>query len=1540
MVNKLKGNHWNQNPSLRNNGVLNVTRQDVKKWVERAVETKEELNKFRETKTRVTLLRHYDYNPKTDEEKQIKSSYDVLLRRKVNWEKLSEKELEKLEKLEKLVDEMIYNSFDEIPEQDKQKIRNILKNKKVLLIYPSNWKLRVIRTAKNLIEKFGIEIENVWDIKLTWSKKKNPLWEIYIDMASSFKNEIKIILEENKWKYEEIVIIWNRSYSFSFNFYSWNREVTVRQSEEAFESEWYNYIDLDEKWEIIQKDSKVLQITLENYEELKRIFKIEHNGIIDYQNKLNVYFIKKEELYKKYVKSEIKELRRFCLMKMIEKQDREWLNEIFKEEKFRKEIKKEEYKNITKKEESVLRYYLENYPKVVEVKNRSLDKRIRDWEDINPDFNFDNEKYRKDIEELIKSWKPIKYIEWKAWAWKTYLLSYIAERLNSKNIKSKEWEKIEELYNVVYINLSWKWLEELNNIEIREWYKNVILIDSIDESNIKWEERKKLDEKLIELSKHNRIVISSRKWYLHNYDKEKDKVLEQKNKLELNQEIIEIQDFTEEDIKKYINKYFKNNEKKFEQVNQILSKLKWAWNNPLLLCMICEIVEDWWIKDEKWNIINLENITKINIYDNIVDLRLQDIENKPSKRKHDEDLFKEEDILDKKNKFLWLIAYKKLINWDVLTEKELYKIIIDNGYWWYIKKDMESLNLLFRRWEWEEYDFVHQSFKEYFAAKYIFEEIKNKPNDFNYEHFLCQDLKNVDLNFLEMLCEYLKTDIDTKEIFLKKIDENESYFPESIHEKIVYILLKTNNIFISNYLKNIIIDFNISITLLMFWWKEWFEIVKNNFNSFDNNDRITLIDIMCDNIWEEKLEILKENFSLVSYSNKKKILEWMYKKYWERWLEFVKNQIEMIKSNINLAKCVSSDWIIIEMILYYWWDEWKRYIKENFEKLDYYDKEKVIKLLIKYWWEKWLEFVNGQIEIMMSTFEKLDYYDKEKVIELLIKYWWKELLEFVKEHIGTMMINFDIIYWYKKKNVIELLIKYWWEEWLEFAKEHINILMINFDNFKTLDWVEALWEDSVEALWEDSVEALWEDSVELLWEDMFKVSTYQVSSLNHYEKKIAIELILLYLWELRLEFIMSHIEYIKENLKDFDIIIMEIILELILKDWWKEWLVFINYYIEFVKENFNKLNIKSQEFAIKIILKDWWKEWLEFIWDNFDKFNDNLKKSAIEIIAEYWWEEWKDFIKERIIILKSISYFYFEEKILKLILEYWWEEWLEFIWDNFDKISWTSTEILIEGIKKSWLMIDIWVEFLKNIFNNNNYEYFQRKLFIEIIIECWWEKWWNFINGNFINFDDEQKKLAIEIIIKYWWEEWWNFINGNFINLDNELKKLAIDFILKYWWEEWFLYIKKLKVFINENFLDFDYEHKKLSIDFMLKYWWEEWWKFINKFFVTINDSFKQKIIEMIKEKLWEEWLKLIKLNFNNFNNVCKKMVIKMIWEYWWKENIEFIRKIFKSSTPEVRDRCIRVLKKIWWKENIAFVESANHNLLYMVIWFIKTIFS
>ena len=983
------------NTPLETNGVFEVEKEDTKKWVEdtlkiwKIIISEEEIEsilKENRVTQRIILLRHYPYNEETEDNRETIREYNDLLSNKFKWETVDN---ERLSDLEKIVDSLSYKTYDELKDERIKKIIKALffKKDKLLFFYSNIWKQRVKNTWEDLIKVFSLN--NIDYINLKGSDKSLPLWHIYIDMSSKFKYEyVKIKNNEENKKYETIIIIWNRTYSYGMNFISWDWNITIRESEKDFEREGYIIHDYNSKWEIITKNEKNIWVSPENYLELIKIFNIEHNGIVDFQNKLSIYFIKNPELIKIYVKSEIEELRKYCLFKLIETKELETLNEIFWDDKYRKEIKLEDYEKWDIRVYNILRYYTEVYPKVLEIRSKSLDLRIKKWEYISPNFNFDREEYNE-ILELIKTGKPIKYIEWKAWAGKSFLLSHIAEKLNEENLNNNNLKKI---YYPVYINLSGKSIDAIEEIddEIYSNYQVLYLIDSIDESNIKTkEEIEKLDKKLLELSKKWKVIITSRNWYQEKYDEEKEDEKYLQEQLNVHQEKLQIQDFTSEQIGDYLLKYFWEKSEKIKITKNILLKLSWAWDNPLLLCMICEIVENWTID---W--INLDYITIINIYEWIVNLRLLDWNNKAHNRKIDNKKYLQ-NILEWLNK----IAYEQLISWKSIT-KEIIKdyIIISSD------EALEWLNLLFRKNEDWEYDFVHQSFKEYFAAKYIFEEMK-KNQGFDYEDFLCQKLKKVDLNFLEILVDFIKTDEKIKTRFLESIDENENYFPKNIHYKIIYILwlmdIKLMNKYY-NTLKYSLINYSI----------KW---------SINDNSNIQQV---YDSIFIDNIEI-----SIVSISilNKKGLLD-----------KFLN---DILHSKLNDS--------IIAFVLDLLYEESFFKYKEIILKFLNSDSEIILSKIIEILWNVWW-YENNLI--LISFLDNKSNLLKNKSIESLWKIWWKENELIIKSYINDI----SFLSW-----TLKWLLYIWWDENINFIISLINDKKINYHLLWEVIWFSEKLDDFI-----------------------------------------------------------------------------------------------------------------------------------------------------------------------------------------------------------------------------------------------------------------------------------------------------------------------------------------------------------------------------------------------------------------------------------------------------------------------------------------------
>ena len=1208
------------NTSLESNGVFEVEKEDTRKWVEdtlkieKIVISEEEIEKIlKENRVtqRITLLRHYPYKEESSEDRKIIKEYNELIDKKFKWKEVDN---DRLSTLSKIADTLTYKTFEEIPDEKiKQVIRNTLINKdKTIFLYSKIWKERVRITWDDLVNKFWLN--NIWEVELTWSMPSDNLWDVFINMSSQFKEEYNRVKKEYQG-YKEIIIIWNRTYSYGMNFISWDWDITIRESEKDFEKEWYIFHDYNKKGKILRNTWNIL-VTPENYEDFQKRFNIEHEGVIDFQNKLNVYLIKNPELIKRYVKSEIEELRKYCLLKLIERKELETLNEIFREEKFRKSIKLEEYEKLDKKIYNILRYYLEVYYKVLEIRNKSLDLRIKKWEDINPDFNFDKSEYNE-VLEIINRGKPIKYIEWKAWAWKSFLLSHIVEKLNEENLNNN---KLPKLYYPVYVNLSWKWLDEINEIwiEIYNDYEVIYLIDSIDESKIYWEERIKLDKKLIELSKKWKVILTSRSWNLINYDQDKSEEKEQKELLKNNQEIIEVQDFTIEQIDGYLQKYFLEDIKKIELTKKILLKLNWAWNNPLILCMICEVVNNWELKNESWKVINLENITMIDIYRNIVELRLIEW-NSIDKNRNLESMLENSEIIDLRLGFLNKLWYEMLF-WNTFTEKEdLIKIIKDMKLSWWFHKDLESLNLLFRKWENLEYDFVHQSFKEYFAAKYIFEDMKNNWK-FDYKDFLLKKLENIDLNFLEMLVDFLKNCDELKYRFLLEIDKYMNYFLLNKNYKILFLLWSLDDLRKNNYLKKITIDKNIISTLIRIWGDKNLSFLREKIDDKDSDIRVSIIRELWF-IWgEDNLNSIRKRINDRILNVRLQVIEELFR----HWL---KADINLIKSMINDSD-KNIRYKVIDILGKIWWEENINLIKEMINNNSIYVKEKVIEELFKIWTYDCLLLVKKSVN-------DNEFKIRIKVISELLKLWWEENIKFIRETIShkDWYLREDIVYeevWFMSLNSERQVIS------------RINNLYIQL----TIQVIEALWN-----IW-------WQANVKFI-----------INNLDNESIDIRIKVIEV-LWRI---WWVKNISLIRKKINDENINVKFKVIDELWKLWWEE-------NIKLIRKIVNDKNRILRAKAIEVLWRIWWDSNLKLIKKSINDLDSTVRINVILALWRIWWEENIRLIRSKI----NDNHSYLIKKVIEELWRIWWEENIRLIRENINHKYPDVRIQVIETLFKIW----------------------------------------------------------------------------------------------------------------------------------------------------------------------------------------------------------------------------------------------------------------
>lgn len=887
-------------PELINNQEIETSQEEIKKKVDKIMMSEEEkleliklCNNSELTFTRIYLLRHFDYLEDENYEK-YNNLRDQLKNNNHNFDYKYFWELDQSLKVD-------YNKINH------NLLNNLFNKKENIFIHDKiDWetKVRILESINYIKENYqypSLEKEIKWSKKI--KNKQKALLEAWLEV-NKIKENIKEKPEDFVWK--NIILLWSRSHSHFFNELNFDKQ-WKDDSEKNFEKRWYDYVDYDKNGKLILQDL-FLQITPENYDKIIQEFWLESEDIwmLDLQQGLNKIFEEKPELLEKYLYSEIKELKIFCLKNLIKKGKKNILDKFFKENNLEKKLIKTLKKELNPEEKIILNYYTKIYPEVLKQLSRSLDQRVIEWKNINPSFNFDNEKILDKPEKIFTQKENLIYVEWKAWAGKSFLLTYLLQAIHKANLeKVKNNEK--DLTKTQYFNLSWKLLDDLKN-NLKKEDNTIYFIDSIDESDIIDSEFEILDKYLKKLSDLWKVIITSRPGYrIEKWLKDRKQLGNDKlPKFKYKQKIV-IEDFKEKNINLYLYGYFGEDYKKIETVNNILEKLNWSWNNPLILSMICYLVKE----KKEYQEIDLESINIIKIYDDIVELRLldynKDIRGRDviSKRTSRLDR-KRQNSLQDKIKILEQIWYSQLIWQEKMDIDDIEDFIEDNK----LGLDIESLNLIYRKnLDWE-YDFVHESFKEYFAAKYLVKEMKENDNfDYSktyklYKKELTELLPKLSINFWKkftLLLKYNKWymvyDI-INEIFWdlwEYTDASDIFFTDKTYFNLYY------NSLLVVLLREPILIFDISVT--------WDDI------PFINEKLISVFELVWIKKFEKYITTCLDEASYKSYGLESQQIRILMKALFKIWLE----------KNINLIWSYFYDDNIdirsgaIDFLLWWWY---------------------------------------------------------------------------------------------------------------------------------------------------------------------------------------------------------------------------------------------------------------------------------------------------------------------------------------------------------------------------------------------------------------------------------------------------------------------------------------------------------------------------------------------------------------------------------------------------------------------------------------------
>jgi len=803
----------------------------------------------------------------------------------------------------------------------------------------------VVNFCKELSFKAWSVEGNVWNINIVCVVHKSNIWAI---RSYFFKEKNQPVDLWHGWyqngEIQEVDFTWETT-KLRKKGLDWAKALNYRTNKTILSINSQNV------------DSVILDVLAEE-EELKWYidsFREWGLQIFELQNLVNVYFIKNSEnnteLFenKDYLLSDSHDLRVFCVANLVQKNKFNLVEEKFKDllnkEKEISVVKlvnslfvifdeeqTEKFIDVLVEDDNVwswlnsdvkkkkLEFYL-NYRKytkyeIWKLREKSLDERLKKWEDVIISLWFQWDKY-KSMDELL-SWNWITLIEWEAGAGKSIKLLEIMEYLRPSDDNN--------LFPV-HISLWWKSLEEVKkdvkdqkNSLLWEWkYNFVYLFDAMDEAKY----NKSIKEEFMEYVNwlEWKVILTSR---LNNINNKESKW---KNEDLINIEKLELKILDTDQIEEFINNYLSKQQQQIWKKWKEKEFIKGIEKNPLMLSIICELIISW----EDLEIIK----TKSDLYEKIVYSRLW----KWEKSKKRNAILQ----IDKRIEFLTEIAYKSFV-WGKKIDKKLLENMIQGNDRYResvsfedekgdILIDLECLNMIFRKNKAGDYSFIHESFREYFFF------LGYKENKEEWLQRLDKDLVDSgDLGY-EVITLLSRVDEDFAIEFLGRLVELEGF--QNNRKSILYacrFLWDIGNIEIISILEKIIeLEWfknnrkAIVCSLAMIHWeivkKAWLKILEKIIKMKWFHDNKKALDFCCKIIWEiwekEWLETLEKFIEMEWFQNNENIIDkvcWAIRKIWEKeWLQllekiialewFKKNIKAMIKTIITIWKTWDKKWL-------------------------------------------------------------------------------------------------------------------------------------------------------------------------------------------------------------------------------------------------------------------------------------------------------------------------------------------------------------------------------------------------------------------------------------------------------------------------------------------------------------------------------------------------------------------------------------------------------------------------------------------------------
>ncbi len=282
-------------------------------------------NTFKKTKVRVYLLRHFPYID-TPEWRE----YEECLKKRGGLKWKIEEEGRNNKRIEELKTKIaIIREFKALSKEIQEIYQTIFAEpEKTALFFDMKTDWRGGITGNNIKKTFQ-NIWLIWHVDLPWSNQSDDIWYNDASKVTEIKKAFTDTINTNQWKYEIIVIIWNRSYANGFDILKSERDRDHEEREELFENQSYSFVDIDKTEKILRMGNVQMEITPHNMREvvlyLKEYEKFDVPASMPQtvQNTINELFFKKPQLFENHFKNPHVpySLRTFSLANLIKNQE-------------------------------------------------------------------------------------------------------------------------------------------------------------------------------------------------------------------------------------------------------------------------------------------------------------------------------------------------------------------------------------------------------------------------------------------------------------------------------------------------------------------------------------------------------------------------------------------------------------------------------------------------------------------------------------------------------------------------------------------------------------------------------------------------------------------------------------------------------------------------------------------------------------------------------------------------------------------------------------------------------------------------------------------------------------------------------------------------------------------------------------------------------------------------------------------------------------------------------------------------------------------